>query len=217
MARSTKEEALETRSRILDAAEAVFHTNGVARTSLADIANAAQVTRGAIYWHFKNKTELFNTMCERVRLPMEARVHGGADDGTDALHLLRDACLFAIRDIVHNPRSRKVFDIIFHKCEFVDAEDSIWARQHDYYMHGMGNIERLLRAARTAGQLPDDLDIALAVVHLHALIYGLINNWLFSPDSFDLGGQVEKLIDAGFDALRYAPSLRLNSHAKPQR
>ncbi|MGK9806601.1 TetR family transcriptional regulator, partial [Salmonella enterica subsp. enterica] len=43
MARRTKEEALETRHRILDAAEAVFHARGVARPSLADIAEATGV------------------------------------------------------------------------------------------------------------------------------------------------------------------------------
>ncbi|MBC7499702.1 MAG: TetR family transcriptional regulator, partial [Herminiimonas sp.] len=34
MARCTKEEALETRCRILDAAEDMFHAQGVTRTSL---------------------------------------------------------------------------------------------------------------------------------------------------------------------------------------
>ncbi len=209
MARSTKEEALETRSRILDAAEIVFHANGVARTSLADVASAAQVTRGAIYWHFKNKADLFNAMCDRVRLPMMAMTHVGSHDTKgSALPTLRAACLFAIRDIAHNPHSRTVFDIIFHKCEFVDAEDSIWARQRDNYLQGMGNIERLLTAARNEEGLPSDLDIGMAVVHTHALVYGLINNWLLSPTSFNLGGQIEQLIDAGLDALRYAPSLR---------
>lgn len=209
MARSTKEEALETRSRILDAAEEVFYETGVARTSLADIATAAQVSRGAIYWHFQNKADLFHAMCDRVRLPMEAMTHDVADSANGgALQTLRTACLFAIRDIVHNPHSRKVFDIIFHKCEFVDADDSIWTRQRDHYLRGMGNIERLLTAARNEGALPSDLDIGMAVVHTHALVYGLINNWLLSPSSFDLGGQIEQLIDAGLDALRYAPSLR---------
>ena len=49
MVRKTKEEAQETRSAILDAAELVFKENGVSRTSLAEIATAAGVTRGAVY------------------------------------------------------------------------------------------------------------------------------------------------------------------------
>ena len=70
MARCTKEQALETRTRILDAAEDVFNANGVSKTSLADVAAAAGLTRGAIYWHFANKTDLFAAMCQRVRQPM---------------------------------------------------------------------------------------------------------------------------------------------------
>ena len=46
MARRTKEEALITRDRILDAAEQAFSTRGVSRTSLGDIAVAAGVAAG---------------------------------------------------------------------------------------------------------------------------------------------------------------------------
>ena len=67
MVRRTKEEALETRSKILEAAEQAFYERGVARTTLADIATLAGVTRGAIYWHFSNKAEIGRASCrERV-------------------------------------------------------------------------------------------------------------------------------------------------------
>lgn len=62
MARKTKKESLETRQDILTAAARVFSTHGVAKTSLNDIAKEAGVTRGAIYWHFENKTDLFNEL-----------------------------------------------------------------------------------------------------------------------------------------------------------
>lgn len=73
MARCTKEDALATRHRLLDAAEYVFVEKGVSRTSLHDIAHAAGVSRGAVYWHFKNKADLFNAIMERITLP----AHGG--------------------------------------------------------------------------------------------------------------------------------------------
>ena len=47
MARRTKEEAQATRVQILDAAERVFHAQGVSRASLAEVAKAAGVSRGA--------------------------------------------------------------------------------------------------------------------------------------------------------------------------
>src|SRR3970040_1334202 len=76
MARRTKEAAQETRNHILDAAEQIFSERGGSRTSLADIASAAGMTRGAIYWHFHDKADLFNAMIARVTLPMEDQVCG---------------------------------------------------------------------------------------------------------------------------------------------
>ena len=65
MARRTKEDAEATRNALLDAAERVFYDKGVSRASLDDIAREAGTTRGAIYWHFKDKADLFNAMMER--------------------------------------------------------------------------------------------------------------------------------------------------------
>ena len=52
--------------------EVVFRARGVTRTSLAEIATAAGVTRGAVYWHFKDKAALFHAMCDRATLPLDA-------------------------------------------------------------------------------------------------------------------------------------------------
>ena len=71
MARRTKEDAAATRNGLIDAAERVFCEKGVSRASLSDIASAAGATRGAIYWHFKDKVDLFNAMMDRVTLPLE--------------------------------------------------------------------------------------------------------------------------------------------------
>ena len=70
-ARRTKDEAEQTRDAILDAAEKVFYKHGVARTSLQQIARVAKVTRGAVYWHFKDKIELCEAMIKCVFLPQE--------------------------------------------------------------------------------------------------------------------------------------------------
>ena len=71
MVRRTKEDAQETRNRILDAAVEVFNRQGVAQTSLNDIAAEAGVTRGAIYWHFANKVALFDAMINRLICPLQ--------------------------------------------------------------------------------------------------------------------------------------------------
>lgn len=69
--RRTKEDSEKTRTAILLAAEELFLEKGVSHTSLEQIARAAGVTRGAVYWHFQNKAHLFNEMLNQVRLPPE--------------------------------------------------------------------------------------------------------------------------------------------------
>ncbi len=212
MARSTKEEALETRSRIIDAAEKVFYARGLAQTSLADVAVAADVTRGAIYWHFKNKSDLFDAMCEQVRLPMETLMETPKEEfANDPLGHLRSSWIFLLREACNNPRSRRILDIIFLKCELVERNDPVWVRQHQCYLDGLARIERILIDAIRLKQLPEDLDTRLGALTLHSHVIGLLNNWLFSPTSFDLAAVAEPLIDSCLDSLRYSLALRVNT------
>src|SRR5215472_6239882 len=80
--RRTKEEAGETRQALLDAALQVFSRQGYAGTRLEDVAAEADMTRGAIYWHFKSKADLYNTLVAEVsiragRAAELARIEGG--------------------------------------------------------------------------------------------------------------------------------------------
>jgi TetR/AcrR family acrAB operon transcriptional repressor len=208
MARSTKEEALETRSRILDAAENVFYERGVSHTSLADVAKAAEVTRGAIYWHFKNKSDLFDAMCERVSLPMEAMMKEAVDQRmTDPLGQFIKTGVYVLTQAATDPRSRKVFDIIFNKCEFVEDQDPIRMRQRECHLEGMLRMEQTLRNAIARGQLPVNLNIRLACLLMHATVSGLLTDWFFAPESFNLAQDAEKLLTAAIEAIKTAPTL----------
>jgi len=214
MARSSKEKAQETRESILDAAEDMFHGKGVSNTSLTDIAQAAGLTRGAIYWHFKNKAELFDAMCARVRTPMLAMIEEMASEATaDPLERLSSGCVFVMRQVVENPHYRKVMTILFHRCEYVDPEDPILIYQKEWLAHGMTTIRQVLINAKVKGQLPEDLDIHLASLFLHITFDGLLNSWLFSPGSFDLVKDAEKINNVVLASLQTNATLRVP--AKP--
>jgi len=206
MVRRTKEEALETRDRILDTAEQVFSEHGVARTSLADIADAAGVTRGAIYWHFKNKGDLFSAMLDRVALPMEERIRQAADESTvDPLSSLRACCVYVLRQTAEQSQCRRVFDILTRKCEHVEDVDSLGARILECRTQGLAMIERSLRNAMRKGQLPRHLDPRRAALGLHAYVNGLLYDWLMDPGSFELAGEAEPLVDLYLAGLKAAP------------
>ena len=196
MVRRTKEDAEITRNQLLDAAERVFNEKGVARTSLAEIAQQAGLTRGAVYWHFKNKADLFHAMLERVKMPMDEMIEQlSSTQSIDALAFIRIAAVNILQRIVADAQTRRVFDIVHHKCELVDDMAIAGERRLESKKNCLQHIEQDLKAGITQGILPKNLNTHSAAIGLHSLIDGLISNWVMHPDSFSLGEEAEFLID----------------------
>jgi len=70
VARVTRAESKErTRQRLLAEAQRLFRERGYAATSLEQIADAAEVTKGAIYGHFASKEDLMLSALEAAPAP----------------------------------------------------------------------------------------------------------------------------------------------------
>lgn len=205
MARRTKEEAAATRDSILDAAEKLFVQQGVSRTTLQHIATEAGVTRGAIYWHFDDKGALFNAMMERATLPLEAELQVlDQSESDDPLGDLRDYMMAVLRRTVEDPQARRVFEIVTLKVEFVEDDEmsAVRQRRKDNLGKWMARAERRIKLARDKGQISCNGDAATAALAMFAMIDGLIRNWMFDPDHFDLLKMGQCLIDPYMDGLR---------------
>ena len=209
MVRRTKDEAQETRSRILDSAEHLFSERGVSRTSLEDIAQAAGVTRGAIYWHFKDKGDMLAAMLNRVTLPMEAMVARSSDEAVaDPLASLRACAVGALKRTATDPQCQRVFDVVTHKCEYIGEMAGVKGRISIIQKSCVDRAEQAIRNAVKRGLLPSSVNPRLAAVGLDALIFGLISSWLANRDYLQLERQAESMIDLYLDGLRGQPARR---------
>lgn len=209
MVKKTKEEALETRNMLLDTAELVFHKKGVSATTLADIASAAGVTRGAIYWHFKNKADLFNAMCERVRLPMEALIAAGADDSvSDPLGELRKTVDYLFHKVTTDEHHYRVFDILINKCEFVEQLGPVIDRDARVRKVFRERFEAIFNNAVRLGQIPSNTNVPLAVRAYVSYSTGILRSWLLEPDSFDLYRDGLRMVEGYFEMLAISSALR---------
>jgi TetR/AcrR family acrAB operon transcriptional repressor len=197
MVRRSKEDALATRQRLLDAAEQVFLAQGVAGTSLNDIAVAAGTTRGAIYWHFADKADLFNAMMDRVALPMQSALEQvDRDAAADPLPALRDAVRSAFRQTVRDPQTRRVFEVATHKVEYVDSLCAVRARHLEVRSLWVHRFRLALRRSATVRGKKLHVSAAIAAQGLQALVDGLIQNWLLDTTAFDLEASGGKTVDA---------------------
>ena len=205
MVRKTKQEAQETRMGLLDAAEQLFQQRGVSQCSLQDIAQAAGVTRGAIYWHFKDKAELFDAMMERATMPLEEgmSLH---QDSAEVLSLaeLRWGLINVFYSTVHNERTRRVFDIAMQKVEYSGEMQALQQRKLDSRRGWREQNRAAFEHAKAIGVLPVGLNCAVAGVALVALVDGLLQQWVMDPSAFDLMEVGQAAVNGFMTSLAYA-------------
>lgn len=204
--RRTKEESERTRLRILAAAREVFSSQGVARTTLEKIARAAKVTRGAIYWHFADKAELFYAMREQVSVPMldrmdTALLRGAATDPLGGVaSYLRSVAEAMLRDRA----TRQTFEIMHFKCEYVEEFHLELRRHYARCTELTRALARAYRDAKRAGHLRKDLKPGLAALATCAFLIGLVRLWLYDREGKTVRAKSTRLISEHLAGYRRA-------------
>lgn len=209
MARKKKEEAQQTRQQLIEAAIGQFATRGVASTTLTDIADAAKVTRGAIYWHFTSKSEIFNAIWEQ-QLPLRDIIRDRLSlfENDDPLLILREQFITALQYIAREPRQCALLQILYHKCEFTSdmiSEGEIRKRIGFNYDSLRVTLEKCISRSIISSQV----NVELTMIVFHGFFSGIIKNWLMNTDSFNLYQQAPALVDS---ILATLPLLRVSPH-----
>ena len=197
MVRKTKEDAELTRQRIIDAAKVVFLTRGVSRSTLEHIASEAEVTRGAVYWHFKNKTEIFYAIRDRVFLPLIDRMDDTlvtASKTDDPLTQIEKSMCDTINELNENIEMRQIYEIMMIKCEYVDE----FATVLQQILGNCSNITEKIQLAYERAQTQDILASAhtprALALDTHLFFSGLLHMWVKDADGTRFRYQAKELI-----------------------
>jgi len=200
MPRKTKEEAEETRHRILDSALDLFSEKGYGHTTLNDIAERAGFTRGAVYWHFKDKVELFLAMSDELE-EMPALENLFAQPITN-LHDLRHLLVGYLGFIINDERYRKYHEVVNFKTEWTQELEPVLKRNRRLAREIINLLKKDLAKLKHRGLLNHQVNPERSALAALALLEGLIALWLFDPKLFSLKDQVEPLIDDFLQGLK---------------
>ena len=207
--RKTKTEALKTKEHLMLAALETFYQKGIARTSLNEIAQAAGVTRGALYWHFKNKEDLFDAIFRRICDDIDAQMQQDLETlGRNSWECFRISLLKFFERLEHNHINYKFYSVLFLKCEHTPQNEAAIALVEKYKMQWHEKIERILNESIAQKALPSELDTDLAVIYIFSVVDGLIQNWTAAPHSFELNRVAPLIIDMMLDSLQNRGELR---------
>ena len=207
MVRKTKEDTELTHAALLEAAGQVFFDKGVAQTTLNDIAVAAGMTRGAIYWHFKDKAALLQALFGQAMLPMEAMLAElDVCSEADPLGALRQMCIQSLTTLAQSQQQQRIFSIMFHKCENIGEAAAVIAENEQ----ACGDecqvrIERILQKAVAMGQLPPDTDVFLSQQVMKNFTLGTMSEWLLGPHLYALDAKAPAMVDMLMARLKACP------------
>ncbi|MEY2633378.1 MAG: hypothetical protein RIR00_2032, partial [Pseudomonadota bacterium] len=184
------------RCQIIAAARQLFAERGVSRTSLEQVAAAAGVTRGAIYWHFANKTELFYAVRDDAALPLFDRMDEVLLDGADPLAAVASSMLAILDGLESDPKVREIFEVMSLKCEYVGEFAPVLARIYQCSGEWAAKMVTAYTLAREKGLLRPELEPRLLALETQAFMFGLVRLWLMDGGAENTRRQARQLIAA---------------------
>lgn len=198
MVRRTKDESAQTRERILDAAEIEMQARGVSQTSLDRIARRADVTRGAIYWHFADKRALIEAMIGRTHMPLRDLRECVSQHipGNKPLRLLQEMLRHGLERLAHDAQHRRVCHIVLHRCEITERGHPADALMRAMFEDARTVLLSLCGEVAELGLLRPGLEVADAADMVMAFLCGHYDCVLRHPQIYAADRDWRPLVDA---------------------
>ena len=193
--KKTKEDAALTRQVVLDAAAIVFSRKGFLQTTLEEVAKEAGVTRGAIYWHFGNKIEMFSAVLNGYYKKLEKRATKILNSDQRPIKKLRQL----MGEILLMASNSDVFWVIEELQLLRASKDQELNRLYKSHLEDIKNIRGMLNGliadGIAAGELDSHLDPRIATLASMSYLAGMRTILLSDISEISITGNIDKLID----------------------
>lgn len=180
----------DTRTRIIDAGMKIFAKHGYSSASLDQVAAAAGVSKGAVYWHFSSKSDLYVAICQRnfrqqaKRLPSQAKDIFEAEDTLSALSawLKRQ-----FQGCLQHPES----PFLFFEFLTTSRDDTVRNQLRQLFEELYRQVGDMFQRLQSKGLIRGDVEPASLAVFVQTVLNGLMLSWITIPHEMDLNIFVE--------------------------
>ncbi len=200
--RRTKEDAEATRQSILDAALMVFGRQGFTATSLEEIARTAGVTRGAVYWHFKNKLALYKCLIDQSYDRVAQAEASILAANVSPLEKLRTIMNEYLRHLAENQWFRAIEKVSVFNMGTTEELAPLTATANDYIRQKKDGISTLVAQGISQGEIRSNLSPDLIAAAVVSYLYGIEMSWLSDEGLFPLKKYLAQMVDLFLDGIR---------------
>lgn len=170
------------REQILEAATSVFARLGVHKARMDDIVEEAGLSKGAVYWYFKSKDEIINTILDRFL----SRELGGFQELLQQEGSIRDRFIAMTNHLITElEKYAKVMPIAYEFYALSTRESHVRKALNDYYHQYLWYFEELLKQGIKSGEFRE-VDASRAAVSIIALLEGLTLLWVIGVLQADI-------------------------------
>jgi TetR/AcrR family acrAB operon transcriptional repressor len=202
MARKTREEAMETRERLLESALEIMSEKPFSKVSMNEIAEKIGLSKGAVYWHFKNKDDLLINLVEAIC------VEGKGDLGTreadfDSWNDLRRYFCDEMKRSIENDRYKRLSMLMQRKVEWPgNVQEKIFSLGRAWDRTERNMVENVLEKMRIGGAIRGDVRTDEIAALITAIFRGLMISQFLGFFSMDIEKQANFIFDSFSEQLR---------------
>src|SRR5271165_4615471 len=177
---------------LIDAAMDLFASYGYRGTSLAKIARAAGVTKGALYWHFTDKEDFFIAVAEKVLAEWGKSIYGGSSATNKAQYADEFLEVFAKTAALNqtNPWVTRLLLIVSLESHKIGPRVLRMIRKQN--LRGFTHYEELIQRGIDLGAFDPKLDVKWAATQIYSTYLGLANLWYLHGERFNLRRSLER-------------------------
>lgn len=193
-----------TRQLILDAAEDVFFEAGLSGATLEAIAQRSHVTRGAIYWHFKNKMEVFEAIFERTISFYETQIANITQQAA-SLEEFEDFLIQMLHDIAVDPKKQRPLCILVLRHEHLPQEHKVLADAFESSERIVVLLAAFFIRIKAATGAQAKASARIMAQGLQFYMQGMLSHFFQRPDISELALHAETYTRLFFRNLQAAP------------
>jgi len=200
LARRTREESLETKNKLLESALEVMTDKPYSQVTMNEIAERVGLSKGAAYWHFKNKHEILIEL-----IVMLCEESGGdprlLEGDSDSFRKIRRYYISRINRQKQSARYGRINILFQRRLEWPkEVHDKVYQDLMQRIREEQRMVEMALCEGQENGQVRRDVSSREISSLIAAVFFGIFA--LFGPNPLYPGGEfdLEKCADFIFDA-----------------
>jgi len=194
----------KTKATIIKAAISLFAKNGFHNTSIAQITEMCQLSKGALYWHFEDKEDLLMAVIDQVRQEWKDVLRKNLKRNWSAQKKMENILDLFVETTLENKERYVIFIVLI--AEFTEVDERFERALREGFMEFFEFIAQIIDDGKSEGSIHKDINTNLMAIAFMGVWQGILLQWLLNRNEVRLESLVNCLRSMVFDGL--APSLK---------